>query len=181
MAIRVSRREFLATATVGSFLLGFRVGSVSAADPAGGDFAPNAFIRIGRDNVVTILVNKSEMGQGIYTALPMLIAEELEVDLRRVKVQAAPVGAAYAHPQAGIQFTGGSQSIASEWDRFRKAGAAAREMLLAAAAQTRSAISLDAAWSSGPGARAASSKCSSMGSVGRDLVTWLVARLWAMV
>ena len=136
MAIRVSRREFLATAAAGSFLLGFRVGGVSAADPAGADFAPNAFIRIGRDNVVTILVNKSEMGQGIYTALPMLIAEELEVDLRRVKVQAAPVGAAYAHPQAGIQFTGGSQSIASEWDRFRKAGAAAREMLLAAAAQT---------------------------------------------
>ena len=136
MAIRVSRREFLATAAAGSFLLGFRVGGVSAADPAGADFAPNAFIRIGRDNVVTILVNKSEMGQGIYTALPMLIAEELEVDLRRVKVQAAPVGAAYAHPQAGIQFTGGSQSIASEWDRFRKAGAVAREMLLAAAAQT---------------------------------------------
>jgi isoquinoline 1-oxidoreductase beta subunit len=136
MAIRVSRREFLATAAAGSFLLGFRVGGVSAADPAGADFAPNAFIRIGRNNVVTILVNKSEMGQGIYTALPMLIAEELEVDLRRVKVQAAPVGAAYAHPQAGIQFTGGSQSVATEWDRFRKAGAAAREMLLAAAAQT---------------------------------------------
>ena len=101
MAIRVSRREFLATAAAGSFLLAFRVGGVSAADPAGADFAPNAFIRIGRNNVVTILVNKAEMGQGIYTSLPMLIAEELEVDLRRVKVQAAPVGAAYAHPQIG--------------------------------------------------------------------------------
>jgi isoquinoline 1-oxidoreductase subunit beta len=134
MISRVSRREFLATAAVGSFLLGFRVGDAAAA-PAGADFAPNAFIRIGRDNVVTIIVNKSEMGQGINTALPMLIAEELEVDLRRVKVQAAPVGAAYAHPQVGIQFTGGSQSVATEWDRFRKAGAAAREMLLAAAAQ----------------------------------------------
>ena len=135
MATRLSRREFLATAAAGSFVLGFRVGGASAADPAGADFTPNAFIRIGRNNVVTIIVNKAEMGQGINTALPMLIAEELEVDLRRVKVEAAPVGAAYAHPQAGIQFTGGSQSVATEWDRLRKAGAAAREMLLAAAAQ----------------------------------------------
>ena len=135
MATRHSRREFLATAAAGSFILAFRVGSVSVADPAGTDFTPNAFIRIGRDNVVTIIVNKSEMGQGVNTALPMLIAEELEVDVRRVKVEAAPVNAAYAHPQAGIQFTGGSQSVATEWDRFRKAGAAAREMLLAAAAQ----------------------------------------------
>jgi isoquinoline 1-oxidoreductase subunit beta len=158
MALRVSRREFLATAAAGAFLLGFRVGVVSAADPGGADFAPNAFIRIGRNNVVTILVNKSEMGQGIYTALPMLIAEELEVDLRRVKVQAAPVGAAYAHPQAGIQFTGGSQSVASEWDRFRKAGAAAREMLLAAAAQAwgvdRASLRADNGRVLGPGGRA---------------------------
>jgi len=158
MAIRVSRREFLATAAAGSFLLGFRVGGVSAADPAGADFAPNAFIRIGRNNVVTIIVNKSEMGQGIYTALPMLIAEELEVDLRRVKVQAAPVGAAYAHPQAGIQFTGGSQSVATEWDRFRKAGAAAREMLLAAAAQAwgvdRATLRAENGRVLGPGGRA---------------------------
>ena len=64
----------------------------------------------------------------------MLIAEELEVDLRRVKVVAAPVDPAYNHPVFGMQFTGGSQSIASEWERLRKAGAAAREMLLAAAA-----------------------------------------------
>ena len=100
MATRLSRREFLATAAAGSFVLGFRVGGASAADPAGADFTPNAFIRIGRNNVVTIIVNKAEMGQGINTALPMLIAEELEVDLRRVKVEAAPVGAAYAHPRA---------------------------------------------------------------------------------
>ena len=157
MISRVSRREFLATAAVGSFLLGFRVGDAAAA-PAGADFAPNAFIRIGRDNVVTIIVNKSEMGQGINTALPMLIAEELEVDLRRVKVQAAPVGAAYAHPQVGIQFTGGSQSVATEWDRFRKAGAAAREMLLAAAAQAwgvdRASLRADNGRVLGPGGRA---------------------------
>ena len=157
MSSRVSRREFLATAAVGTLLLGFRVGDAAAA-PAGADFAPNAFIRIGRDNVVTIIVNKSEMGQGINTALPMLIAEELEVDLRRVKVQAAPVGAAYAHPQVGIQFTGGSQSVATEWDRFRKAGAAAREMLLAAAAQAwgvdRASLRAENGRVLGPGGRA---------------------------
>jgi isoquinoline 1-oxidoreductase beta subunit len=154
---RVSRREFLATAAVGSLLLGFRVGDAAAA-PAGADFAPNAFIRIGRNNVVTIIVNKAEMGQGISTALPMLIAEELEIDLRRVKVQAAPVGAAYAHPKAGIQFTGGSQSVATEWDRFRKAGAAAREMLLAAAAQAwgvdRASLRAENGRVLGPGGRA---------------------------
>jgi isoquinoline 1-oxidoreductase beta subunit len=140
---RVSRRRFLAGAAAGSILLGFRVGPAAAAGPAAApagsgaaDFAPNAFIRISRSNLVTILVNKAEMGQGIYTSLPMLIAEELEVDLATVKVAAAPVGAAYAHPQFGLQFTGGSQSIASEWERFRTAGATAREMLLTAAAQT---------------------------------------------
>jgi isoquinoline 1-oxidoreductase beta subunit len=157
MTSRVSRREFLATAAVGTLLLGFRVGDAAAA-PAGADFAPNAFIRIGRNNVVTIIVNKSEMGQGINTALPMLIAEELEIDLRRVKVQAAPVGAAYAHPQVGIQFTGGSQSVATEWDRFRKAGAAAREMLLAAAAEAwgvdRAGLRAENGRVLGPGGRA---------------------------
>ena len=137
MATRLSRREFLATAARRLVRPGLpRWAARAAADRRARDFAPNAFIRISRNNVVTIIVNKAEMGQGINTALPMLIAEELEVDLRRVKVVAAPVGAAYAHPQAGIQFTGGSQSVATEWDRLRKAGAAAREMLLAAAAQT---------------------------------------------
>ena len=87
------------------------------------DFAPNAFIRISRQNVVTILVNKAGDGPGASPRpLPMLIAEELEVDLDEVRVVAAPVDAAYAHPQFGMQFTGGSMSIASEWDRLRRAG-----------------------------------------------------------
>ncbi|MGH7349208.1 MAG: molybdopterin cofactor-binding domain-containing protein [Candidatus Rokuibacteriota bacterium] len=139
MARGLSRRAFITTATASGVLLAFRIGPAPAAGPAAGaadDFVPNAFIRISRSNVVTILVNKAEMGQGIYTSLPMLIAEELEVDLKTVKVVAAPVGPAYAHPQFGMQFTGGSQSIASEWERLRRAGATAREMLLTAAAQT---------------------------------------------
>lgn len=141
MRPRPSRREFLATAAVsGGILLGFRVaalGQPAAVGAAGtGDFAPNAFIRISRQNVVTILVGKAEMGQGVYTSLPMLIAEELEVDLGKVKVAAAPVERAYGHPQFGMQFTGGSQSVGSEWDRLRRAGATAREMLITAAADT---------------------------------------------
>jgi isoquinoline 1-oxidoreductase beta subunit len=143
MALHPSRRDFLRTTAISSgILLGFRMpvlaqsSGAAAGAATAGDFAPNAFIRISRQNVVTILVNKAEMGQGVYTSLPMLIAEELEVDLAKVRVAAAPVGAAYAHPQFGMQFTGGSMSIASEWDRLRRAGATAREMLLTAAADT---------------------------------------------
>jgi isoquinoline 1-oxidoreductase beta subunit len=137
---RTSRRDLLKMAAVSSgILLGFRWPAAAMAEaPAGAAaataFAPNAFIRIGRDNVVTIVLSKVEMGQGINTALPMLIAEELEVDLKRLRVVTAPVDDAYNHPQFGMQFTGGSMSVASEWERLRRAGATAREMLVAAAA-----------------------------------------------
>ncbi|MGO9571691.1 MAG: molybdopterin cofactor-binding domain-containing protein [Desulfomonilaceae bacterium] len=95
-----------------------------------------AFIRIGADETITIIVNHSEMGQGVYTSLPMLVAEELECDWRKIVVEAAPVDPAYNHTQWGIQGTGGSTSVASEWERLRKVGATAREMLIAAAADT---------------------------------------------
>ena len=84
---------------------------------------------------MTVIVNKSEMGQGVYTSLPMLVAEELEADWSKVRYEPAPVDPAYNHPVFGIQMTGGSTSTASEWDRFRKAGATARVMLIAAAAK----------------------------------------------
>ncbi|HEU4368520.1 MAG TPA: xanthine dehydrogenase family protein molybdopterin-binding subunit [Methylomirabilota bacterium] len=141
-SLRPSRRDFLRAAAVsGGILLGFRLPVVATAQPpagapTSGEFAPNAFIRISRSNVITVVVHKAEMGQGITTALPMLIAEELEVDLRRVRVVTAPVDDAYNHPQFGMQFTGGSMSVASEWERLRRAGATAREMLMAAAADT---------------------------------------------
>src|SRR5262249_50394414 len=83
-----------------------------------------------------VLINHSEMGQGTFTALPMLVAEELDADWSKVRAEHAPVGAAYNHTQFPIQMTGGSTSTWSEWDRLRKAGAAARAMLPAAAAQT---------------------------------------------
>jgi len=95
----------------------------------------NPFIAIAPDGTTTILVNHSEMGQGVYTALPMLVAEELECDWTRIKIEAAPVDPVYNHTQFGPQITGGSSSVASEWQRFRLAGAGAREMLLTAAAR----------------------------------------------
>jgi isoquinoline 1-oxidoreductase beta subunit len=107
-----------------------------AATQPGPFFAMNPYIRIGADSRVVIIVNKSEMGQGVYTSLPMLVAEELEVDWSKIGVEAAPVGPEYYHAQWGvIQGTGGSSSVSSEWDRLRRAGAAARTMLVQAAAE----------------------------------------------
>jgi len=95
----------------------------------------NAWLRIGADDSITILVDRSEMGQGVYTALPTLLAEELEVDLARITVIAAPVGQAYVNALNGGQITGTSNSVADAWEKLRKAGAQARSMLIAAAAR----------------------------------------------
>jgi len=138
----MNRRNFLKTGAVlsGGLIIGFylpRIGRPSeAAPPSTSTFAPNAFIRIGTDDSVTILVNKSEMGQGVYTSLPMMVAEELEADWSKVRIESAPVAPAYNHTVFGIQMTGGSTSVWSSWEQLRKAGATARTLLIAAAAQT---------------------------------------------
>jgi len=138
--INMSRRDFLKTSALigGGLILGFslplRESFYAAATPSAAPFTPNAFIRISADDVVTIIINKSEMGQGVYTSLPMLVAEELECDWSKVRVESAPVAPEYNHTAFGIQLTGGSTSVSSEWERLRKVGAAAREMLVAAAA-----------------------------------------------
>jgi isoquinoline 1-oxidoreductase beta subunit len=137
----VSRRDFCKAGLFGGGLvLGFslplRSSFAQTPPPSRSSFAPNAFLRINTKGKVTIFVNKSEMGQGVYTSLPMLIAEELEVDWSEIKVEAAPVAPAYNHTQWGpLQGTGGSTSVRSEWERLRKAGAAARIMLIQAAAE----------------------------------------------
>jgi len=95
----------------------------------------NAWLMIGSDESITILVDRSEMGQGVYTALPMLLAEELEIDPARVQVIAAPVGDAYVNAMNGGQVTGTSNSVPDAWEKLRKAGAQARMMLISAAAQ----------------------------------------------
>jgi isoquinoline 1-oxidoreductase beta subunit len=111
-------------------------GPVLGEKPNVSTLEPNAFLRIGTDDSVTVIVNHSEMGQGVYTGLPMLVAEELDADWTKVRVEAAPVDPVYNHALFGIQLTGGSTSTWTEWERLRKAGATARAMLIYAAAET---------------------------------------------
>src|SRR5436309_996803 len=130
----VSRREFLSVgvAVGGGLLLGF---DLPAPPPSA--FEPNAFIRVDRDGRVTLIMHKVEMGQGTYTAMPMLLAEELEVDLSQVRLEHAPPDdALYAEPLFGVQETGGSTSVRGNWEPLRRAGATARSMLVSAAAKT---------------------------------------------
>ena len=141
-----SRREFLRTAAGigGGLIIGFtlpaaaRFGAASAAlAPAAGPHSDelNAFVRIDGQGTVTLIMHKSEMGQGVYTGLVQLLAEELECDLERVRIETAPVAAVYNNPVFPVQFTGGSMSISSCWSGLRLAGAAARMMLIEAAAR----------------------------------------------
>lgn len=140
--INISRREFCKSSAVlgGGLVLALYVpGCTGKKEEAlvSEPFAPNAFIRIAPDETVTVIVNKSEMGQGVYTSLPMLIGEELEVDWQTIRFEPAPVAPAYNHAQWGaLQGTGGSTSIRSCWQQFRQAGATARLMLEQAAADT---------------------------------------------
>ncbi len=127
----LSRRSFL---TVGAaagagLVIGFYLphGSSSNAEV----FSPNAYLRITPENKVIIVVARSEMGQGVRTALPMILAEELEADWKQIEIEQAGASTLY-----GDQGTGGSASVRTTWDPMRKAGAAAREMLISAAALT---------------------------------------------
>ncbi|MFL5442372.1 MAG: molybdopterin cofactor-binding domain-containing protein, partial [Myxococcales bacterium] len=95
---------------------------------------PNAFVRVAPDGSVTVLLAHSEMGQGIWTGLAMLVAEDLDCDWSKIKVEHAPAAPVYAHPAFGMQMTGGSSSTWSEFERYRSAGAMARAMLVSAAA-----------------------------------------------
>src|SRR5205085_1301354 len=138
MTVQIDRRSFLAsiTAVGGSLSLGFE--SPFGLALAGSDSAPEitAWIVIGSDDAVTIRVAKSEMGQGSFTALPMLVAEELECDWSKVRAEFACPHENLARNRAwGDMSTGGSRSIRSSHEFLRKAGATAREMLIVAAAQ----------------------------------------------
>ena len=139
-AIGVSRRAFLKAGVAGGgFVLGFGLPAFlgDAAAATSGSFEPNAFIRIGSDGSVTLTMPQVEMGQGTYTSMSMLIAEELEVALSQVRLEHAPPDIKrYGNPLlAGDQITGGSTSIRAFWEPMRQAGAAARVMLISAAAK----------------------------------------------
>ncbi len=134
----MNRRQFLRTSAglVIGFTVAPRMGLTALEAPAPKPLPdPNAFLRIGTDESVTVLLAHSEMGQGIWTTLPMLLAEELGCDWTKVRVEHAPAAPAYAHTAYGMQMTGGSTTTWSEFDRYRQAGAMAREMLVAAAAE----------------------------------------------
>ncbi|CAN7585678.1 molybdopterin cofactor-binding domain-containing protein [Massilia sp. LjRoot122] len=135
-----SRRAFLkaGAGATGGLVLGFFL-------PAGGRLAqanvppkvveaPNAFLRIAPDNTVTVMVNRLEFGQGVHTALPMLIADELDADWSQMRAELAPAAEVYKDRAFGMQMTGGSGSVKNSFHRYREVGAAARAMLVAAAA-----------------------------------------------
>jgi len=127
----LSRREFVGAgvAAGAGLVIGFYLphNGVSGKE----SFSPNAYLRISPDNKITIVVARSEMGQGVRTALPMILAEELEADWKQIEIEQAGASTLF-----GDQTTGGSASIRTTWDPMRKAGATAREMLISAAALT---------------------------------------------
>jgi isoquinoline 1-oxidoreductase beta subunit len=137
-----SRRAVLQVGLVGGFVLGFHLPARAVNEPeqppdsTQGKFAPNAFIRIDRSGQTTLVMPQVEMGQGVYTAIPMILAEELDADFNKVTLEHAPPNdKLYGNPIFGIQVTGNSNSIRSFWKPLRVAGAAARLMLVQAAAQ----------------------------------------------
>ena len=139
--VNLSRRDFLkaGAAAGGGLVLGFYL-------PSGGHsllqaaemkrFVPNAFLRIDGEGAVTVLVPQSDMGQGVLTSMPMIIAEELDADWKDVRFEQAPADKAYTNPIIGMQLTGGSSSIRAFWEPLRLVGATARVMLVSAAAET---------------------------------------------
>jgi isoquinoline 1-oxidoreductase subunit beta len=138
----LKRRDFLnATVAVGGGLmlaltLPGHAGKAGPARPTGKSQSQiNAWLQIGADDSITLIVDRSEMGQGVYTALPMLMAEELSIDLGAIKLAAAPVGDAYISPGNGGQITGTSNSVQESWEKLRVAAAQARTMLIGAAAK----------------------------------------------
>ena len=134
---RLSRRAILTGGLLagGGLVLGLRLPSRARAADTVAEFMPNAFVRIEPSGGITLIMPDTEVGQGIYTSAAMLIAEELEVGLDQIQVQAAPPdNSKYASPLLGEQATGGSTSIRGDWMRLRHAGAAARIMLVTAAA-----------------------------------------------
>jgi isoquinoline 1-oxidoreductase subunit beta len=142
-AILPTRREFLKTAgsvTTMALTIGFEwLGPARRAAAAGAGpalFAPNAFVRIGADGSVTVISKHLEMGQGSYTGIATVLAEELDADWTRVRVESAPADVKlYANLAFGMQGTGGSSAMANSWSQLREAGAKARAMLLSAAAK----------------------------------------------
>lgn len=133
----LTRRQFFAVTAGTAFVYAFHVSPAMAGEPRSPPtFAPNAFIRIDTQGLVTLIIPQVEMGQGTYTSLSMILAEELDADWNRVRVEHAPPAAAYINPMLGLQATGNSNSARAFWKPLREAGAGARACLIEAAART---------------------------------------------
>lgn len=135
----MSRRSFLrrSTAAAGGLLVALyveRSGIAGGKAPAGPVFPPDAFVRIAPDGSIVIVVNRIEVGQGIHTALPMILADELDADWSAVTAELAPVSDVYRDPVLGLQMVGGSTSTANSFNQYRELGAKTRAMLVATAA-----------------------------------------------
>ena len=168
----ISRRTFVVTAGVAGagLLLGVRIrdgrrAPIVGSGPNEDTFAPNAWIRLDANGDVTILVHKSEMGQGVWTALPMIVAEELDADWRRVRAERAPTVPDFQTA------TGGSSSVRSSWDALRHAGAAARAMLITAAAHRWNVPEGEITTSAGQVIHAKSSRRLDYGALAREAAT----------
>ncbi len=160
----MNRRGFLKSSSTltGGLMLGIALPAlVSESQAAGLMYTPNAWVHIADDNTITLLSARSEMGQGVYTSMPMLIAEELNVDIRKIKVAIAPPNAKlYGNALlGGPQLTGGSTSVRDGWEKLRIAGAQVREMLVSAAASKwnvdRSTLTAANGMVTGPGGKKA--------------------------
>ncbi len=134
----MNRRHFLQASTLaaGGFLLGgtFEAAEAAPAAPSADPVSLNAWVRIAHDDTITLILSQAEMGQGVTTTFPAIIAEELCADFSRVQVENAPAHPAYSNPRTGSQFTGNAESIRTFFPLLRNLGASAREMLIAAAA-----------------------------------------------
>ena len=132
-----SRRGFIKStgALSGALVIGFQL-SDAGAQAAAGPVLTNAWVKVDSKGAVTLICHRSEMGQGVYTSMPMLVAEELGVPLSAVKIEMAPSAPVYINAMLGGQITGGSTSVRDAWTKLREAGASARTVLVAAAADT---------------------------------------------
>jgi isoquinoline 1-oxidoreductase beta subunit len=175
MIVNLSRRDFLkagAGLTLGVAVPGALAqmagpGQGGSGPAAAGAFEPNAFVRIGTDNTVTVIVKHFEMGQGTFTGLPTLVAEELDADWSQIRAEGAPADATrYNNLFMGqMQGTGGSTAMANSYDQMRKAGAAARAMLVAAAAERWKVAAGEITISRGVVQHAATNKTARFGSL----------------
>ena len=137
MASTLSRRTFLKVSAAGGALVisGYIPGLNDTAEAAG-SFEPNVWLKIGADDTVTITLSQLEMGQGVMTSMPMLVAEELDIDWNKIKTEWAPADPKYGNPNfGGAQLTAGSNSVRGMWKLLREAGGTARAMLVTAAAK----------------------------------------------